>query len=74
MRVMVILKATTTFEAGTVPSAYHIAAMGKFHSELVKAGVMLAGGVLHPSSNGKRIVVHDAQCRVIVTSWPPEPS
>lgn len=55
MRVMVIVKATKNSEAGVMPSEQLLAAMGKFNEELVKAGVMLAGEGLHPSSKGKRV-------------------
>src|SRR5262245_37110876 len=55
MRVMVIVKATRNSEAGTMPSEELLAEMGKFNEELVKAGVMLAGEGLHPSSKGKRV-------------------
>ena len=55
MRVMVIVKATKNSEAGKMPSEKLLADMGKFNEELVKAGVMLAGEGLHPSSKGKRI-------------------
>src|SRR3546814_19980912 len=56
MRVMVIVKATKNSEAGVMPSEKLLAEMGKFNEELVKAGVMLAGEGLHPSSKGKRVV------------------
>jgi hypothetical protein len=56
MRVMVIVKATKNSEAGLLPSEKLLADMGKFNEELVKAGVMLAGEGLHPSSRGKRVV------------------
>jgi hypothetical protein len=56
MRVMVIVKATKSSEAGALPSEKLIADMGKYNEELVKAGVMLAGEGLHPSSKGKRVV------------------
>jgi len=56
MRVMVIVKATKNSEAGVMPSEKLLADMGKYNEELVKAGVMLAGEGLHPSSKGKRIV------------------
>ena len=56
MRVMVIVKATKNSEAGVMPSEKLLADMGKFNEELVKAGVMLAGEGLHPSSKGKRVV------------------
>ena len=55
MRVMVIVKATRNSEAGMMPSEELLAEMGKFNEELVKAGVMLAGEGLHPSSKGKRV-------------------
>lgn len=55
MRVMVMVKATTNSEAGVMPSEKLLADMGKFNEELVKAGVMLAGEGLHPSSRGKRV-------------------
>ena len=55
MRVMVIVKATKNSEAGVMPSEKLLADMGKFNEELVKAGVMLAGEGLHPSSKGKRV-------------------
>jgi hypothetical protein len=52
---MVIVKATKNSEAGVMPTEQDFAAMGKFNEELVKAGVMLAGEGLHPSSKGKRV-------------------
>jgi hypothetical protein len=55
MRVMVIVKATKKSEAGVLPDEKLLAAMGKYNEELVKAGVMLAGEGLHPSSRGKRM-------------------
>jgi hypothetical protein len=55
MRVMVIVKATKNSEAGVMPSEKLLADMGQFNEELVKAGVMLAGDGLHPSSKGKRV-------------------
>jgi hypothetical protein len=55
MRVMVIVKATKDSEAGVMPSEQLLASMGKFNEELVKAGVMLAGEGLHPSSRAKRV-------------------
>ena len=55
MRVMVIIKATKNSEAGVMPSEKLLADMGKFNEQLVKAGVMLAGDGLHPSSKGKRV-------------------
>jgi len=55
MRVMLIVKATTNSEAGVLPDEKLLTAMGKYNEELVKAGVMLAGEGLHPSSRGKRV-------------------
>ena len=55
MRVMVIVKATKNSEAGLMPSEQLLADMGKFNEELVKAGIMLAGEGLHPSSAGARV-------------------
>src|SRR4051812_16878497 len=55
MRVMVIVKASKDSEAGVMPSQQLLTEMGKFNEELVKAGVMLAGEGLHPSSKGKRV-------------------
>ena len=55
MRVMVIVKATKNSETGVMPSETMLAEMGQYNEELVKAGIMVAGEGLHPSSNGKRI-------------------
>jgi hypothetical protein len=55
MRVMVIVKATPNSEAGQMPSEQMLAEMGKFNEELVKAGIMLTGDGLQPSSKAKRI-------------------
>ena len=55
MRCMVIVKASKESEAGILPSTELLTNMGKFNEELVKAGVMLAGEGLQPSSKGKRI-------------------
>ena len=55
MRFMVIVKATKDSEAGMMPSEQLLADMGKFNEELIKAGVMLAGDGLHPSSKGARV-------------------
>jgi hypothetical protein len=55
MKVMVVVKATKNSEAGVMPNEKLLAAMGKYNEELVKAGIMLAGEGLHPSSKGKRI-------------------
>jgi hypothetical protein len=55
MRVMAIVKANDDSEAGVMPSEELLAAMGKFNEEMVKAGVMLAGEGLHPTSKGARV-------------------
>jgi hypothetical protein len=55
MRFMVLIKATKDSEAGVMPSEQLLTEMGKFNEELVKAGVMLAGEGLHPSSKGARV-------------------
>jgi hypothetical protein len=55
MRVMVIVKATPQSEAGVMPSAELLTAMMNYNEELVKAGVMLAGDGLHPSSKAARV-------------------
>ena len=55
MRFMVIVKADSNSEAGVMPSTELLTAMGKFNEEMVKAGVMLAGEGLHPSSKGARV-------------------
>jgi len=52
---MVIVKANKDSEAGVMPNEKILTAMGKFNEQLVKAGVMLAGDGLHPSSKGKRV-------------------
>jgi len=55
MRVMVMVKATDDSEAGALPSAELLSAMGKYNEELVKAGILLAGEGLKPSAKGKRV-------------------
>ena len=55
MRFMVMVKATAESEAGVMPSEQMLAEMGNYNEELVKAGVMLAGEGLHPSSRGVRV-------------------
>jgi hypothetical protein len=55
MRFMVLVKASKNSEAGMMPSEQLLTEMGKFNEELVKAGVMLAGEGLHPSSKGARV-------------------
>ena len=55
MRFMVMVKADKNSEAGVMPSEQLLAEMGKYNEELVKAGVLLAGEGLHPSSKGARV-------------------
>jgi hypothetical protein len=55
MKVMVIVKASASSEAGEMPSHELLAAMGNYNEELVNAGIMLAGEGLHPSSKGYRV-------------------
>lgn len=55
MRFMVIVKATEDSENNVMPTEQELAAMGRYNEELVKAGVMLAGEGLHPSSKGARV-------------------
>src|SRR5690349_17260051 len=55
MRFMVMIKATQDTEAGVLPDEALLAAMGKYNEELAKAGVMLAGEGLQPSSKGARV-------------------
>ncbi len=55
MRFMVIVKADPDTEAGVMPSQQLLTEMGKYNEELVKAGVMLAGEGVHPTSKGKRV-------------------
>jgi hypothetical protein len=55
MKVMVLVKASKDSEAGIMPSTQLLADMGKFNEELVKAGVMLAGEGLHPTSKAARV-------------------
>jgi hypothetical protein len=65
MRFMVIVKATKNSEAGALPSEELLAAMGKYNEALVKAGVMLAGEGLHPSSKGARVKFSEGKRTVI---------
>jgi hypothetical protein len=68
MRVMVMVKATKESEAGVMPGTELLEAMGRYNEELVKAGIMLAGEGLHPSSRGKR--VHFSGATRTVTDGP----
>ena len=59
MRFMLIVKATPDSENGVMPSVEMLTEMGKYNDELAKAGVMLAGEGLHPSSRGARVLFSD---------------
>src|SRR5881392_93414 len=65
MRFMILIKADKNTEAGVMPSERLLAEMGKFNEELVKAGVMLAGEGLHPSSKGARVQFSGDKRRVV---------
>ena len=65
MRVMVIVKASPESEQGVMPSTELLTAMGKFNEELVKAGIMLDGDGLQPSSKGKRVRFEGSKRTVI---------
>jgi hypothetical protein len=65
MRFMIIVKATKDSEAGVMPSEQLLTEMGKFNEELVKAGVMLAGEGLQPSSKGARVKFSGSKRTVI---------
>jgi hypothetical protein len=70
MRVMVMVKATKDSEVGVMPTIELFEAMGKFNEELVKAGIMLAGDGLKPSSKGKRVAFDGADRLVIDGPFP----
>ena len=65
MRFMVIVKASKGSEAGVMPNQKLLAEMGKFNEDLVKAGVLLAGEGLHPTSKGKRVKFSGAKRTVV---------
>ncbi|MES2068813.1 MAG: YciI family protein [Pseudomonadota bacterium] len=65
MRFMIIVKADKNTEAGVMPDEKLLADMGKYNEELVKAGIMLAGEGLHPSSRGARVKFSGSQRSVI---------
>jgi hypothetical protein len=65
MRFMVMVKANSDSEAGVLPSEELLTEMGRYNEELVKAGVMLAGEGLHPSSKGARVKFSGAQRTVV---------
>ena len=70
MRFMVMVKASAESEAGLMPSEQLLAEMGKFNEELVRAGVMLAGEGLHPSSKGARVRFSGSKRTVIDGPFP----
>ena len=70
MRCMVLVKASKDSEAGVMPSEKLLAAMGKYNEELVKAGVMLEGEGLHPTSKGARVKFSGASRTVIDGPFP----
>jgi hypothetical protein len=65
MRFMIIVKANADSEAGVLPTAEQLAEMGRYNEELVRAGVMLAGEGLHPSSRGARVRFNGKERTVI---------
>src|ERR671919_172660 len=65
MRFMIIVKATKDSEAGVMPSEQLLAEMGRYNEELAKAGVLLAGEGLHPSSKGARVKFSGSKRTVI---------
>lgn len=65
MRVMVIVKASKSSEAGQMPDQKMLEDMGRFNDELVKAGVMLAGEGLHPSTRGKRVRIAGSKRTIV---------
>ena len=70
MRFMVIVKSNAASEAGEMPSEELLTAMGKYNEALVKAGVLLAGEGLHPSSKGARVRFSGAQRSVVDGPFP----
>lgn len=66
MRFMVLVKADTDGEAGAMPSRAEREAMTRFNGELVKAGVLLGGESLHPSSRGARVTLQRGRVAVVV--------
>jgi hypothetical protein len=65
MRFMVIIKSDESTEGGAMPTEEELTAMGRYNEELVKAGVMLAGEGLHPSSKGAKVKFTDGKPTVI---------
>lgn len=71
MRVMVLIKANEEYEGGAMPTKAQIAAMGKFNQKIVKAGVMLGGDGLKPSSKDVRVDCTGGE-RVVIEGRFPE--
>lgn len=65
MKVMVIVKASDDSEAGKLPTEQELTEMGAYNEQLAKAGIMLAGEGLHPSSRGKRLLFTGAQRKMV---------
>lgn len=65
MRVIVMVKATKSSEAGAMPSEELLAAMGAYNEELARAGLLLAGEGLHPSAEGKRVRISGDERKVV---------
>ncbi len=70
MRFMILIKANEDSEAGVMPSEELLTEMGRFNEELVKAGVLLAGEGLHPSSRGVRVRFNGSERTVIDGPFP----
>ncbi|WP_112663543.1 YciI family protein [Microvirga flavescens] len=70
MRVMVLVKATKDSETGIMPSTELLEAMGRFNEELAKAGILLAGEGLKPSSKGKRVAFEGSGRTIIEGPFP----
>jgi hypothetical protein len=70
MKFMILVKATEDSEAGVMPSEKLLAEMGKYNDELVKAGILLAGEGLHPSSNGARVGFSGTKRTVVEEPFP----
>ena len=70
MRFMVLVKADKNSEAGVLPDEKLLTEMGKYNEELAKAGVMLAGEGLHPTSKGARVKFSGTQRTVIDGPFP----
>jgi hypothetical protein len=70
MQVIVFVKANPESERGEMPTEKQLAEMGEFNEELVKAGIMVAGEGLHPSTKGKRVKFENGQRTVIHGPFP----